>query len=80
LLPAEFSLQTLLGERMKAIFTYDDEHLGKSYIVISKIREISKALGNVVVTFDNGDKRTLAVDDTAAAIAQMLDAIENFYS
>ena len=65
---------------MKAIFTYDDEHLGKTYFVIPKIREISKALGNVVVTFDNGDKRTLAVDDTAAAIAQMLDAIENFYS
>ncbi len=65
---------------MKAIFTYDDEHLGKSYIVIPKIREISKALGNVVVTFDNGDKRTLAVDDTTAAVKQMLDAIEAFYA
>jgi hypothetical protein len=65
---------------MKAIFTYDDEHLGKSYIVIPKIREISKVLGNVVVTFDNGDKRTLAVDDTNAAVKQMLDAIEAFYS
>lgn len=65
---------------MKAIFTYEDEHLGKSYIVIPKIREISTVLGNVVVTFDNGDKRTLAVDDTRAAIAQMLEAIEAFYS
>ena len=63
---------------MKAIYTYDDEHLGKSYIVIPKIREISKVLGSVVITFDNGDKRTLAVDDPNAAIQQMLEAIENF--
>lgn len=65
---------------MKAIFTYNDEQLGKSYIVIPKIREISRVLGNVVLTFDNGDKRTLAVDDTQAAIRQMLEAIEKFYS
>ncbi|HPB43051.1 MAG TPA: hypothetical protein PLI58_06700 [Candidatus Syntrophosphaera sp.] len=65
---------------MKAIFTYDDEQLGKSYIVIPKIREISRVLGNVVITFDNGDKRTLAVDDTQTAIQQMLEAIEKFYS
>ena len=62
------------------MYTYDDEHLGKSYIVIPKIREISKVLGSVVITFDNGDKRTLAVDDPDAAIQQMLEAIENFYS
>jgi hypothetical protein len=37
-------------------------------------------LGSVVITFDNGDKRTLAVDDPNAAIQQMLEAIENFYS
>ncbi|NLW19182.1 MAG: hypothetical protein GXY81_05780 [Candidatus Cloacimonetes bacterium] len=65
---------------MKAVFTYDDEQLGKSYIVIPKIREISKVLGNVVVTFDNGDKRTLDVDDAQTVIQQMLDVIENFYA
>jgi hypothetical protein len=65
---------------MKAVFTYDDEHLGKCYIVIPKIREISKVLGNVVITFDNGDKRTISVDDTNAAVALMLEAIEAFYS
>ncbi len=64
---------------MRSIFTYDDEHLGKSYIVIPKIREISKALGNVVVTFDNGDKKTLAVEDPNSAIEQMLSVIEAFY-
>ncbi len=65
---------------MKAVFTYDDEQLGKSYIVIPKIREISKVLGNVVVTFDNGDKRTLDVDDAQTVIQQMLDVIEKFYA
>ncbi len=65
---------------MKAVFTYDDEQLGKSYIVIPKIRELSRVLGNVVITFDNGDKRTLAVDDTQSAIRQMLEAIEKFYA
>jgi len=68
------------GGLMKAVFTYDDEQLGKSYIVIPKIREISKVLGNVVVTFDNGDKRTLDVDDAQTVIQQMLDVIENFYA
>jgi hypothetical protein len=65
---------------MKAVFTYDDEQLGKSYIVIPKIREISKVLGNVVLTFDNGDKRTLDVDDANAVIQQMLEVIEKFYA
>lgn len=65
---------------MKAIFTYEDEHMGKSYIVIPKIREISNALGSVVVTFDNGDRRTLDVDDARAVIKQMLETIEAFYS
>ena len=65
---------------MKAVFTYDDEQLGKSYIVIPKIREISKVLGNVVVTFDNGDKRTLDVDDAQTVIQLMLDVIEKFYA
>ncbi len=65
---------------MKAIFTYEDEHIGKNYIVIPKIREVHKALGNLVVTFDNGDKRTLDVTDVNAAMAEILATIEVFYS
>ncbi|HNZ06724.1 MAG: hypothetical protein KBA79_00400 [Candidatus Cloacimonetes bacterium] len=65
---------------MKSIFTYTDEHLGKMYIVIPKIREISQALGNLVVTFDNGDKRAIDVPDTKAAMTQILEAIESFYN
>ncbi|NLK49306.1 MAG: hypothetical protein GX294_01505 [Candidatus Cloacimonetes bacterium] len=65
---------------MKSIFTYEDEHLGKSYLVIPKIREISTALGNVVITFDNGDKISVDVADTKEAISHILEAIEKFYA
>lgn len=65
---------------MKSIFTYEDEHLGKSYIVIPKIREVSTALGNLVITFDNGDKRAVDVPNTKEAITQILAAIEKFYA
>jgi len=62
------------------IFEYQDEHLGKCYIVIPKIRELSKALGNVVITFDNGDKRTLMVDNPDAVIATLLQALETYHA
>ena len=53
--------------------------MGKSYLVIPKIREIAKALGNVVITFDNGDKKTLAVDEPDAVIKLMLNVINHYY-
>ncbi len=65
---------------MNNVFEYNDEHLGKCYLVIPKIREISKALGNVVITFDNGDKRSLMVDDPNAVIDQLLQALEAYHS
>lgn len=65
---------------MNYIYEYHDEHLGKTYLLIPKIREISKALGNVVITFDNGDKRSLMVDDADAVITTLLSALESFYA
>ena len=65
---------------MTNIYEYTDEHLGKCYIVIPKIREIAKALGNVVIIFDNGDKRSLMVDDPDAVIQFLLEALENYHS
>lgn len=65
---------------MKNIFVYDDPDLGKSYIVIPKIREISQTLGNVVITFDNGDKHSMAVANPKQTIEDMLAAIEAFYA
>ncbi|MCB5295753.1 MAG: hypothetical protein RBQ67_05510 [Candidatus Cloacimonadaceae bacterium] len=57
------------------IFEYKDEHLGKSYIVISKIRELTKALGEIVITFDNGDKRVVSVDNPDETLAALLKAL-----
>lgn len=64
---------------MKRIFEYHDENLGKCYIVIPKIREISKALGNVVITFDNGDKRSLMVENPDDVIGTLLKALEDYH-
>ncbi|MCK9556961.1 MAG: hypothetical protein PHQ78_03505 [Candidatus Cloacimonetes bacterium] len=57
------------------IFEYKDEHLGRNYIVISKIREVTKALGEIVITFDNGDKRVLSVENPDATLTKLLDAL-----
>ncbi len=65
---------------MKHIYEYHDEHLGKCYIVIPKIREITKALGNVVIVFDNGDKRSLMVDDPDVVINTLLQALDHYYA
>ena len=64
---------------MKSVCEYADEHLGRCFLVVPKIREVSKALGNLVITFDNGDKRSIMVDDTNQAIQDILDAINKFY-
>jgi len=60
---------------MQNIFEYKDEHLGKNYIVISKIRELTKALGEIVITFDNGDKRVISVDNPDETLALLLKAL-----
>jgi hypothetical protein len=61
---------------MQKIFECTDEHLGKSYIVISKIREVSKAFSEIVVTFDNGDKRVLSVENPDETLQALLNALK----
>lgn len=51
--------------------------LGKSYIVISKVRELTKTLGELVITFDNGDKRVLSVENADSTLRALILAIEN---
>ena len=65
---------------MKSILTYKDPHLGTGYIVIPKIREISKGLGSVVVIFDNGDKRNIDSPNPGELLQEIRDAIEVYYS
>lgn len=64
---------------MKAIYTFEDEHTGKDYILISKIREVQTALGSIVVTFDNGDKKSFAVPDLKQNLDRLLLSIEAYY-
>lgn len=61
---------------MKNIFEYKDEDLGYGYIVVSKIRELHFSFGELAVTFDNGDKRLIAVEDRENALKALLAAIE----
>lgn len=60
---------------MKTIFEYKDEHLGKSYLVVNSIREVSKTMGDIIITFENGDKKVLSVDDPEATLKALLEAI-----
>lgn len=62
---------------MKKIIEYTDEHLGKSYLVINHIREVSKTMGDVVITFSNGDKKVLNVADANATLKDILDALSS---
>ena len=61
---------------MQKIFECTDEHVGKSYIVISKIREVSKTFSEIVVTFDNGDKRVLSVENPDETLQALLNALK----
>lgn len=60
---------------MPKVFEYQDQELGSSYIVVSKIREISKPLGEIILTFDNGDTRVLSVANPDETLAKLLQAI-----
>jgi hypothetical protein len=64
---------------MKSIYTFRDPHLGSVNIVIPKIREVSKGLGSVVVTYDNGDKRNLESKQPDDLIAELVKLIEECY-
>ena len=72
--------ETKATKAAKSILTYNDVHIGKSYIVIPKIREAHTALGNVIITFDNGDRRILDVDDAAQTLTEIALALEEYYS
>ncbi len=65
---------------MKAIYTFEDEHTGKVYVLIPKIREISTALGSIVITYDNGDKKTFDVPNLKQTMDHLLISIEAYYA
>ena len=64
---------------MKSVITVKDTSIGKIYVVISKIRDVHKAFGNVIISLDNGDKITISADDSDKLINEILVSIEEFY-
>ena len=64
---------------MKSVFSFKDAHLGNIYLVIPKIREISKGLGSVTVTFDNGDKRNIESKNSEELMKEIVELIEVYY-
>jgi hypothetical protein len=65
---------------MRAIYTFEDEHTGTEYLVIPKIREVQTALGGIVVTFDNGDKKTFSVPNLKQTLDHLILNIEAYYT
>jgi hypothetical protein len=65
---------------MKAIYQFEDEHTGKEYILLPKIREVQTALGSIVVTFDNGDKKSFQVNNLKQTLDHLLLTIEAYYA
>jgi hypothetical protein len=64
---------------MKSIITVKDTSIGKIFVVVSKIRDVHKAFGNVIISFDNGDKITINSDNSDELINDILKSIEEFY-
>jgi hypothetical protein len=65
---------------MRAIYTFEDEHTGKDYVLIPKIREVQTALGSIVVTFDNGDRKSFSVPNLKQTLDHFLLIIEAYYA
>ena len=64
---------------MKSVLSFKDAHLGSIYMVISKIREVSKGLGSVTITFDNGDKRNIETKNADELMKEIVEKIDKFY-
>jgi uncharacterized protein YrzB (UPF0473 family) len=65
---------------VKAIYTFEDEHTGKIYVLLPKIREVATALGNIVITYDNGDRKSFDVANLRQTVEHLLQSIENYYA
>jgi hypothetical protein len=69
-----------MKQNLKALYTHKDTHLGNVYIVIPKIREVSKGLGAITVTYDNGEKRNLETKNSEETMKTIVDMIEEYYT
>ena len=65
---------------MKSIITLKDNHLGNIFLVVPKIREVSKGLGSVTIVFDNGDKRNIEHNNPDEFMKEIVEKIDGFYT
>jgi hypothetical protein len=65
---------------MKVVYTFHDDHTGNIYVVIPKIREVQTALGSLVITFDNGDRRTFETGNLKQTLDELIGDIEAYYN
>ena len=64
---------------MKAVVKLRDSEVGNISIVIAKIRDYYKSFSSVVITYDNGNTRSIEGDDLEGVINQLDAAVEDFY-
>lgn len=65
---------------MKSIIKLKDSEVGDITIVIPKIRDYHKSFSSVVITYENGDRRSIEGNDLNELIRQLDEAIENYYA
>lgn len=64
---------------MRAIIKFQDSEVGDITIVLPKIRDYHKSFSSVVITYDNGDRRSIESNDLNAIVKQLDEAIEEYY-
>ena len=64
---------------MKAILKVRDSEVGNISIIIPKIRDYYKSFSSIVITYENGDTRSIEGDDLNGVIKQIDQAVEEFY-
>ncbi|MDD3051380.1 MAG: hypothetical protein PHR06_09560 [Candidatus Cloacimonetes bacterium] len=64
---------------MSVILKVKDVQVGNLVIVLSKIREAHLGLGNVIIVYDNGDRRTIDTPDAKKTLKEITEAIEKYY-
>jgi hypothetical protein len=65
---------------MKSIIKLKDSEVGDITIVIPKIRDYHKSFSSVVITYENGDRRSIEGNDLNELIRQLDEAIEKYYA
>ncbi len=64
---------------MTAVIKCKDSSVGNISIVIPKIRDYHKSFSSVIVTFDNGNTRSLESADLNALMKEIDQAVEQYY-